>query len=323
MPLNLRNLSSWLLARTLIALGYVRKAKLKALNGDHVLSLYFHNPSKKEFEACVRWLIEQKFIFLSIGELEHIIENRLPLPKAGVLLTVDDGWASNESNIVEVAARYEIPVTIFVSTQPVEEGAYWWSYVQRRTNAEHTQILKKLPNGERLAVVNAIKRDFMLPREAMTVQQLKRVSRASVVTIGGHTHTHPVLTTCEQAQVYHELEHSKNKLESWLNKRITYFAYPNGNYGSREMHVLKDLGYTLAFTNVPQYLTDRKLAYSYELPRIGLLEGASMAENICRMVGVWHPAVATLKRIFKGKPVQENDIASYKPASIGKADVGI
>ncbi|MBF8964692.1 polysaccharide deacetylase family protein [Pontibacter sp. FD36] len=302
MDFNFRNLCAWFLAKALINFGFVKKAKMRALNGDYILSIYSHNPTKREFEACIKWLIKQKFNFLTINDLERIVNNEMQFPKSSVLLTVDDGWQPNEQNIVEIAAKYEVPVTIFVSTQAVEEGAYWWSYVNKsiKNNSKNrVATLKQLPNVERLAIVEKLKKYANIPREAMTVEQIKRISRSSVVTIGGHTHSHPILVNCEDAELYHEISFSKKKLEKWINKEVSYFAYPNGDYGQREVRALKEQGYRLAFSNVPTYLTKSQLTHKYEIPRIGLLEGASLAENICRMVGVWHPTVRSLKKIFK------------------------
>ncbi len=67
----------------------------------------------------------------------------MPFPKGAVCLTVDDGWQSNVHNVVEVANRHEVPVTIFVSTTSAEEGTYWWSYVQQARQARPDPVLKK------------------------------------------------------------------------------------------------------------------------------------------------------------------------------------
>ena len=34
----------------------------------------------------------------------------------------------------------------------------------------------------------------------------------------------------------------------------------------------------------------------FTLPRFGFLEGASLAENICRMTGIWQPLMLKLPR---------------------------
>src|SRR5690606_30176460 len=99
----------------------------------------------------------------------------------------------------------------------------------------------------------------------------------------------PILPNCEEETVYEELVKSKKKLELWTEKEVNLFAYPNGDFGIREKEILKKLNYKYAFTNQPNYLTKDNLKDPYNIPRFGFLEGASFAENICRMVGLWQP----------------------------------
>lgn len=287
------------MANSLIITGFVDRAKRRALNNKCILSIYFHKPSKAEFEASLRWLKKNEFQFLSTTDIEKIIKKDIPFPKGGVLITVDDGWQSNEDNVVEIAQQYRVPVTIFVSTAPVEEGAYWWSYLpkakQNGLKYSSKKILKTLPNEKRLLQVDAIKKEVIIEREAMTVDQVKKASQAKYVTIGSHTHTHPILTKCSEKQVYDEMIISRKKLETWIGKEVPYFAYTNGDYGKREVEILKTLNYRLAFSTYPGYLTPAMLKEKYALPRFLFLEGVSFAENICRMVGIWQPLMQKIK----------------------------
>ena len=300
MRISARNLSAWLVARLLIMLGFVRSATKRALNGDFIISIYFHKPSLTEFESSVRWLRKQGFHFLSISDIDHIINNSLPFPKGGVLLTVDDGWQSNDSNIIEVANKYKVPVGIFVSTAPVEDGAFWWSYwlndhAGGRKMKPAVAALKKVTNRERLLKVAEMKAIAPLKREALTVDQIRKAACSPYITIGGHTHTHPILINCSEDEVRGEFQVSREKLEAWTGKAVDYIAYPNGDYGNREIRILKELNCRVAFCSEPDYITPDRLKDRYSLPRFGFLEGASFAENICRMTGIWKSSVKWLK----------------------------
>jgi len=237
-------------------------------------------------------------------------KEEIPFPKGAVLLTVDDGWQSNAANVVEVANRYEVPVTIFVSTTPAEEGVYWWSYVQQAYKRGLTEFskksLKKMPEEIRLGILQEVKKKVFPNRDAMTVEQVIAASGSPYVTIGSHTQTHPILINCNEMQVYEELKFSRQKLESWTGKEVVYFSYPNGDYSGREVQILKTLNYRLAFSTHPQYLTPESLKNSFTLPRFGFLEGASTAENICRITGVWQ---LVIKKLL-AKAQRRNSISS-------------
>jgi peptidoglycan/xylan/chitin deacetylase (PgdA/CDA1 family) len=298
MKMTVRNILGYLLANLFIVSGFVRYAMKRALNTKCILCLYFHKPGRKEFEACIQWLKRKGFTFLSPHDIERIIKEEIPFPKGGVLLTLDDGWQSNVTNVVEVANRYKVPVTIFVATTPAEEGAYWWSYVQQAKKMGAIKFskkaLKKMPEEKRFHILQELIKKNFPGRDAMTVEQVTAVSKSPYVTIGSHTQTHPILVNCHEKQVYEELKISRQKLEDWTGKEVVYFAHPNGDFGEREILLLKTLNYRLAFSSQPKYLTPELLKDNFSLPRFGFLEGASFAENICRITGVWQPIMLKL-----------------------------
>ncbi|HEX7366910.1 MAG TPA: polysaccharide deacetylase family protein [Pelobium sp.] len=288
---KIRNLLAWGLSLGFILLGLVQRSKQKSLNGKYILSIYFHNPSKKLFEFCIKWLLRNNFHFLTQEDVIAIANQKKQFPKGGVIITVDDGWASNEENIAAIANKYKIPVTIFISTEPVENGNYWWPYVDFASKNKLTnytvQGLKKVPNSERMLALAQIKQTVSLPREAMTIEQVKAIAQTKFITIGGHTVTHPILPNCQDEQSFTELKASKTIIENWIGQTINSFAYPNGNYGGREIAYLEQLGYKIAYTTKPLPLTKDALSKIYEIPRFGVFENVSNLEAICRMTGVW------------------------------------
>lgn len=289
---NLRNISAWIVAELLIFFGFVKYAKRKVFEGNYILSIYFHNPSKAEFESCVKWLKKNNFKLLSISELDQIINKELPFPKGAVILTVDDGWQSNLANIAPIVDAYHIPITIFITTNPVEDGVFWWSYwlnngTYNKKTKIHIEKLKQLKNTERLKEVSIKKKEKTLSREALTIDEVIELSRSKYITIGSHTHYHSILPRCNDVEAHEEIFISTEKLSSWIKKKINYFAYPNGDFSVREINILKNLNFRLAFTTDASYLTPERLKDKYNIPRFSFIEGVSFAENICRMVGIW------------------------------------
>lgn len=288
---KIRNISTAIIARSFIAAGLAKKVKKKALRGDFILSLYFHNPDKPLFEFCIRWLRENGFSFLSENDIVAIANKELPFPKGGVILTVDDGWQSNEENVIAVAEKYEVPVTIFVATDAIISGNYWWPYVAKarelKMSFPSVEDLKKIPNKELEKILKSIKSKVTMERHALNLQQLKKASRSKYIKISAHTVNHPILVNCEDNESFVEIEKSKMQIEEWLNMQVKSFAYPNGDYSNREIEYLKQLNFFSAYTTEPAYLTQERLQKIYQLPRFCVFEGISKAEAICRMTGVW------------------------------------
>ncbi|MEX2566360.1 MAG: polysaccharide deacetylase family protein [Cyclobacteriaceae bacterium] len=292
MKFNTRNILAYFVAQSFIFMGLVNRAKKKALNGDHILSIYFHHPSKKEFEFTIQWLNKNGFTFISMEDLKKILKGTASFPKGAVLITSDDAWATNFSNMAPVAIQKKVPLTIFVPTEAIEEGNYWFRYAKQATKEKMkfptSEEMKKLPNHKRMAILSEIKKKINLPREAMTLSEIRSITQSPWVSLGGHSHSHPILPNCDHQELHLELSLNKRKLEDWINKEIDTFAYPNGDFDVREKKALQKEGFQLGFSNKPDYLTPSALKLKHEIPRIGFLEGASNAENICRIVGVWH-----------------------------------
>lgn len=100
-------------------------------------------------------------------------------------------------------------------------------------------MLKNVPNAERMAVITEIKKQIKLPREAMTVSQIQSIAASPWINIGGHSHTHPILPNCRDEELELEISINRRNIFTWINYQIDTFAYPNGDYGVREINALE------------------------------------------------------------------------------------
>ncbi len=289
---TLRNILGNLIANTLIRFGFVKRARRNVQKGDYILSLCFHAPGKYFFESCITWLSIKGFRFISVDDLEKASKGEIELPKSAVLITIDDGWKSNLENIVPVTVKYDVPVTIFVSTEVVEKGeGYWWSYIneakKKGLSTNSIQFFKTIDNEDRLKIIEETKTKINITREALTVEQIIDISKNKNISIGSHSVSHPILTKCSDEKSAYEIIQSKKIIEQWINKEVKHFAYPNGDFTMREVEILKNNGYSIAFSTKQEYLTKENLKDNYNLPRLIMVENTSFKENICRMMGVW------------------------------------
>lgn len=292
MILNIRNILAYGYAKLLYLNGSVNKAIKDGISGKHILSIYFHNPEKGLFEKCIKWLKRKGYKFLSVDELIQIRDGLIEFPKGGVIVTVDDGWKENIPNIVRISKKESIPVTIFITAEPLKTmNSYWWSYVKKANQLnipiQSIEELKKIDNSKRVKIINDLRSKIIIEKESMTITELKEINENKTISIGSHTVSHPILTKCSDLESSYEIKCSKEELENIINKQIKYFAYPNGNYGLREIEILKKSGYKAAFSTITDYLTKKNLDKTFQYPRFEVLENVSFAENICRITGVW------------------------------------
>lgn len=314
----IRNSVGWLLATILILLGYVRRAKQKSLQQDVITAIAFHNPDRKLFRKIVVWLKKNGYVFLSSGQLIKILNKRMACPRGAVWISLDDGWKENIDNVIPIAVQRNLPITIFVCTDAVEEGVFWWRKVKQSPGLlpaefRDAKAILELPEHMRRQLIRAIDRNGLpFRREAMTVEDIKSISVIPQVTFGAHTAKHPILPNCTDNQLEDELAESKRKLEEWVGKQVTAFAYPNGAFDGRERRFLEAYGYELAAT------TESKLAKSssdrYLFPRNVVMDDGSFNENLCHVLGIWDPLVKKIKQVVRngGHPHRAEDRTNKK-----------
>jgi peptidoglycan/xylan/chitin deacetylase (PgdA/CDA1 family) len=130
--------------------------------------------------------------------LLHSGEIRVPT----VALTFDDGYADNFVSLRAVANEADIPVSIFVTTQPV---------------SLHKEFQHDVANGERGAF-------------PLSWDQVRWWSRRGAE-FGSHTRTHANCGTSETAALREELLGARADLEREVGSSVPFFAFP---YGQRE-----------------------------------------------------------------------------------------
>lgn len=88
-------------------------------------------------------------------------------------------------------------------------------------------------------------------QEFMTLGEIKKLHEAGMI-IGGHTHTHPRLSSLSNADQTKEISLSTSILENVLKDKLSVFSYPFGDYNNDTIDILRKVGYKMAFTAKPQ-----------------------------------------------------------------------
>ena len=258
----------------------------------HILSIYMHNPEKDVFESTIRYLLKKGYRFVSTGELNDLLAQRRDLTGKIAVVTLDDAWRNNLQNVVPIAERYNIPVTIFTPIQPVEDGVLWLKWfrdneLQERFPEITQQNPKKLPTSQRNILWNQLKAAKQYEREIMTVEEIKNLAKHPFVTIGGHTYTHPILPNCSADELDFELVKAGEKLREMTGFDIKAMAYPNGNYNDKVIATCRKAGFNMAFTTEEGRYIDIKQDNPMTLPRNCVPNAYDKWESIARALGLW------------------------------------
>ncbi len=84
-------------------------------------------------------------------------------------------------------------------------------------------------------------------------QQVREMVDSGLVTVGGHTVSHIILTRCSSQRARDELLVSKQVIEEKTGRSCTQFCYPNGQIGCFDggtRALLQQVGYSCGVTTV-------------------------------------------------------------------------
>lgn len=199
-----------------------------------------------EFDAILNWL-QKNFTFLTP-------EAAFNGHKTGVLLTFDDGKQNNYTNARPILEKYAAPAIFFIATQPVLEPHNWLHFVRTRA-LTGWKSLDDIPENMAADLYRGL-----------TPQQVRLCSEHPLITVASHTLSHPLLTGCDDRTLAEELKQSRAVLEDLTGQKVTWFAYPNGDYDSRVLAAVKTAGYEKAFAVSSKNLGDAP----YEIPRVDI-----------------------------------------------------
>ena len=252
--------------------------------------------------ATFRWQMELLASCFNVLPLYDAVQllGSARMPPRAVCITFDDGYRSVHDLALPILQQLKLPATVFVSSGYADGGNMWndriieaahklpateldlsalglgaygmASQEQRRQSAARlTASSKYLPPGARADLIRRLEQLVGEPLEAdlmLTPAMLLSLDRAGIE-IGGHTISHPILTSLTDQGARHEIEGGRKELEAILGKPVRLFAYPNGKAGKdfdqRHAAMVKEAGFCAAFTTAAGAATgahDR-----YYLPR--------------------------------------------------------
>ncbi|MDR0609739.1 MAG: polysaccharide deacetylase family protein [Planctomycetaceae bacterium] len=204
---------------------------------------------------------------VSLTQIRNAVDQKIPLPDRAVHVSFDDGYKNNLTFAAPLLARYEIPATIFITTNliatqrqliwaleiherlvrlsdsKIEIGGTAYSLHPQETpqrTEESLQLLtqiKRLPVEERENLLHFLRDrteiDFtpFWKRELydfLDWDELRLLHRQGIE-IGAHTLSHPVLSSLHQTELERELRESKECLERELGVECDALAYPFGS----------------------------------------------------------------------------------------------
>jgi len=231
--------------------------------------------SQSEFEKQIA-LLREHWTPVSLAEIESVCFAQKSLPDYSVLVTFDDGFRNNFTLAAPILKKYEVPAIVFLTTGLIGNNELLWPQEVR----EHTtSVFLKSGVSEALAektvekVIAECKEMFQEDRtvyleemrksmtldldepwqkelyEFMSWDEVRQI-REFGVELGGHTVSHPILSSLPPEKLREELRLCKEKIESETGVECYSFAYPNGgkaDFNETVSEEVKQAGFRIVF----------------------------------------------------------------------------
>ena len=223
------------------------------------------------------------------------------------LLTFDDGWRDNFENAFPLLQEFQLPAVIFLATGFIgTDKGFWWQLlgdalihlIQEGDHQKWQQVTDKLPKSmgmgknipmEVASLQSIIYQAKQLPSRqlneladtiyqiaelpiathALNWEQVKIMSREGIY-FGAHTIDHAILTELDQAATEKQIIQSIETIkEQGLTNYTPIFCYPNGDWNSTVLDVLKKTD-SLAAVTTETALADPQTKQPFLHPRINV-----------------------------------------------------
>ncbi|MEZ5815608.1 MAG: polysaccharide deacetylase family protein [Hyphomicrobiaceae bacterium] len=264
---------------------------------------YLYDPirtSARYLDRLLQHFRRRNVDIVSIDEALSRLQQVDPAPF--VHFTLDDGFKDNLTIALPIFERYGAPFTVFVTTAFIERRLdNWWMGAMALVKQNDTIEIPALASSlcaatlpEKISAyghlvrlvdtgklpLSALRAAFdkyrinlpeMLDPDALTLDELRCLSRHPLVTIGGHTTNHLPLATLPRAEARSEMLENKLWLERMLDRPVRHLAYPFGTAtacGPREADLARDVGFDSAVTTRTANLFPAHAANPHALPRL-------------------------------------------------------
>lgn len=239
--------------------GVINKSnyKVRNYNGKHIQA--------NLFAKCMKLLNDNGNAFSMDELLNHHVEKK-KLPPNSFAITFDDGFENNISIAAPILYDFKIPSTIYVTTGFIESNKMSWidriEYAVENIHSKNFYMewikeeaslkdvkskiyflnsirnyVKNTPNCnpdrfadlicDQLGFQEITSSDDPLDKK-MNWNQVYKANSSELIIIGGHTHSHHILSYLNKKQLANEIDTSLELLNKKAGVKPTHYSYPEG-----------------------------------------------------------------------------------------------
>lgn len=267
--------------------------------GSGAKILFYHEIEETRFREHIKYL-QKYYNIVHIQKIIKRINRNEPVPHNYLAIGFDDGRRTIYSDAFPVVKEFNIPISIYLVTDAIKEGIYFWDKVDALQ-----EVGDSIGSVDELATMNPEKRDQILEesiadhdisfeRTALNWEEIIEMDDAGV-DFQCHTKTHPSLPALKQEIIEKEIIESTSEIKRRLDTKITHFSYPFGHSSDAVIKLLQKHEFESAVgvkTGTNTNETD-----IHALRRVGV-ESTKVPLLASLIEGIWH-------RIVPGKTFRD------------------
>lgn len=263
--------------------------------------LAYHTvPNSEKFEIQIKYII-QNYNVIGIEDLFEHLYNQEPLPSKPLLITFDDGDISVLKNGLPILKKYNLPSVLFIITGLINSSdTFWCRWVEKayeKKGKSYGEARKKVKSLKDIANKDRIK--YLETLEEIKSRQLSskelQFLQSTKMYIANHTHTHPMINKCTEAEINQELDKTKYLFAEWDLTGYPYFAYPNGNWDDQSENILQEKDVRMAF--LFDHKVNGKNINPLRISRIRVDADANLSEFKVKVSGL-HSKIMSVKKLI-------------------------
>lgn len=277
----------------------------------------FHDVHDQVWFEKTLLILKNKYNLIGVEKVEDLFYKKHRLQNS-CLITIDDGDRTFYDIMFPILIKHQIPAILFVSPKITSNNEnFWFQEIREFDKSKLNKLISKycktdLSQYPNWAILKTLKiediwkiideyekQNIHIAKKQynMNNEQLKEVHASKIVKIGAHTLNHPILRNESNDVSKKEITDSVRNLETILNDKVHYFAYPNGipglDFNEREVSFLKENGIKLAFSTESRNLS---IGFSpFEIPRYGLSLGSDAFIKAKLLLGRYWDTIKNLK----------------------------
>jgi poly-beta-1,6-N-acetyl-D-glucosamine N-deacetylase len=202
--------------------------------------------SAVNFEAQMKWLIDEGYHFIKIDDIINAREHNKPLPSRAVLITFDDGYQSVYANAFPILKKYQIPTVIALVgswLQATDKVDFDGHPIDRSKFLSQSEIKEMVASG----LVEVGSHSYFLHRGVLGNSQ-GNMEPAAVTRQWLPDKAAYEDDKSYQQRVYEDLKTNNDFLKKYTGQKPRVMVWPYGEYNTDVRKIAESLAMPIGLT---------------------------------------------------------------------------